>query len=69
MKPLFAGCLLLILSASVVTAQPFTRRCSQVQNDGLKQYYEVANFKLGEKYDLPVAPTPDGPNPTAGLNK
>ena len=52
MKRLFAGLLLLVLSASVVSAQPFTRRSSQVQHDGLKQYYEIANFKLGGKYDL-----------------
>src|SRR4029450_12750525 len=52
MKRLFVGLLLLAVSASVATAQPFTRRSSQVQHDGLKQYYEVANFKLGGKYDL-----------------
>ena len=52
MKRLFAGVLLLVLSASVATAQPFTRRSSQEKHDGLKQYYEVANFKLGGKYDL-----------------
>jgi len=52
MKRLFVGFLLLVVSASVATAQPFTRRSSQVQHDGLKQYYEIANFKLGGKYDL-----------------
>ncbi|WP_050404498.1 alpha/beta hydrolase [Bradyrhizobium embrapense] len=52
MKRLFIGLLLLAVSASVATAQPFTRRSSQVQHDGLKQYYEIANFKLGGKYDL-----------------
>src|SRR3954447_22946883 len=52
MKRLFACLLLLALSASVATAQPFSRRSSQAQHDGLKQYYEVANFKLGGKYDL-----------------
>src|SRR3954471_230896 len=52
MKRLFVGLLLLVVSASVAVAQPFTRRSSQVQHDGLKQYYEVANFKLGGKYDL-----------------
>ena len=52
MKRLFAGLLLLALSATIATAQPFTRRSSQVQHDGLKQYYEIANFRLGGKYDL-----------------
>src|ERR1700752_5239831 len=31
---------------------PFTRRSSQPQHDGLKQYYEIPNFRLGGKYDL-----------------
>src|SRR4051794_23017141 len=52
MKRLFAGLLLLVLGASVATAQPFTRRSSQAQHDGLKQYYEIADFKVGGKYDL-----------------
>jgi homoserine O-acetyltransferase len=56
MKRLFAGLLLLVLGASVATAQPFTRRSSQAQHDGLKQYYEIANFKLGGKYDLANPP-------------
>ena len=33
-------------------AQPFTRRSSQMQHDGLKKTYEIANFRLGGKYDL-----------------
>ncbi|MGY4178491.1 homoserine O-acetyltransferase [Bradyrhizobium sp. USDA 4518] len=52
MRRLFIGLLLLAVSASAATAQPFTRRSSQVQHDGLKQYYEIADFKLGGKYDL-----------------
>ncbi|MCP1831590.1 pimeloyl-ACP methyl ester carboxylesterase [Bradyrhizobium sp. USDA 4532] len=52
MRRLFIGLLLLAVSASVAAAQPFTRRSSQVQHDGLKQYYEIADFKLGGKYDL-----------------
>src|SRR5690242_9831137 len=52
MKRLFAGLLLLALSASFATAQPFSRRSSQEKHDGLKKYYEIANFKLGGKYDL-----------------
>ena len=38
MRRLFVGIVLLAMSASVATAQPFTRRSSQVQHDGLKQY-------------------------------
>src|SRR3954471_17068825 len=52
MKRVFVGLLLLAVSATAATAQPFSRRSSQVQHGGLKQYYEVANFKLGGKYDL-----------------
>ena len=52
MKRLFVGLLLLVVSASIATAQPFSRRSSQEKHDGLKQYYEIANFKLGGKYDL-----------------
>ncbi|MGY3136228.1 homoserine O-acetyltransferase [Bradyrhizobium sp. USDA 4501] len=54
MRRLFIGLLLLAVSASVAAAQPFTRRSSQVQHDGLKQYYEIADFKLGGKYDLAI---------------
>ena len=52
MHRLFVGLLLLVLSASVSTAQPFTRRSSQMQHDGLKKYVEISNFRLGGKYDL-----------------
>lgn len=52
MKRLFVGLVLLAVSASIATAQPFTRRSSQMQHDGLKQYYEIAGFRLGGKYDL-----------------
>ena len=44
--------LLLLVGTSLAVAQPFTRRSSQVQHDGLKKYYEVSDFKLGGKYDL-----------------
>jgi pimeloyl-ACP methyl ester carboxylesterase len=43
---------LLITGASTAWAQPFTRRSSQEQHDGLKQYYEISNFRLGGRYDL-----------------
>jgi homoserine acetyltransferase len=52
MKRLFVCLALLALSASVAVAQPFSRRSSQEKHDGLKKYYEIANFKLGGKYDL-----------------
>ena len=46
------GFVLFLVSAHLAVAQPFTRRSSQVQHDGLKKYYEIGNFKLGGKYDL-----------------
>jgi homoserine O-acetyltransferase/O-succinyltransferase len=53
MKRLIVALLFLLTTISVASADPpFTRRSSQVQHDGLKQYYEVANFRLGGKYDL-----------------
>ena len=48
----FISLLLLLIGTSLVVAQPFTRRSSQVQHDGLKKTYEIANFRLGGKYDL-----------------
>src|SRR5258706_14237723 len=44
--------LLLLIGTSLAVAQPFTRRSSQMQHDGLKKTYEIANFRLGGKYDL-----------------
>src|SRR6186997_2778951 len=52
MKRLFVSLLLLAVSASIATAQPFSRRSSQEKHDGLKKYYEISDFKLGGKYDL-----------------
>ncbi|MGE9008504.1 alpha/beta hydrolase [Leptospira interrogans] len=48
----FISLLLLLVGTSLAVAQPFTRRSSQVQHDGLKKYYEISDFKLGGKYDL-----------------
>jgi homoserine O-acetyltransferase len=53
----FISLLLLLIGTSLALAQPFTRRSSQVrhdglQHDGLKKNYEIANFRLGGKYDL-----------------
>ena len=48
----FMSLLLLVVGTSLAFAQPFTRRSSQVQHDGLKKYYEVSDFKLGGKYEL-----------------
>ena len=52
MKRYVVSLLLLLVATSLAVAQPFTRRSSQVQHDGLKQYYEIPNFRLGGKYDL-----------------
>src|SRR5947199_10419436 len=56
MKRCFVSLILLLVGTALAVAQPFTRRSSQAQHDGLKQYYEIANFKLGGKYDLANAP-------------
>ena len=52
MKRCIVSLLLLLVATSLAVAQPFTRRSSQEQHDGLKKYYEIADFKLGGKYDL-----------------
>jgi homoserine O-acetyltransferase/O-succinyltransferase len=52
MKRYFVSLLLLLIATSVAAAQPFTRRSSQPQHDGLKQYYEISDFRLGGRYDL-----------------
>ena len=38
MKRCFVSLLLLLVGTSLAIAQPFTRRSSQVQHDGLKKY-------------------------------
>ena len=48
----FTSLLLLLIGTSIAFAQPFTRRSSQMQHDGLKKTYEISNFRLGGKYDL-----------------
>src|ERR1051326_7008308 len=52
MKRWVLSLFVLLIATTVAAAQPFTRRSSQVQHDGLKQYYEIADFRLGGKYDL-----------------
>jgi homoserine O-acetyltransferase/O-succinyltransferase len=52
MKRWVISLFVLLIATTVAAAQPFTRRSSQVQHDGLKQYYEIADFRLGGKYDL-----------------
>src|SRR5258708_15691713 len=52
MKVCIVRLFLLLVAPSLAVAQPFPRRSSQVQHDGLKQYYEIPNFRLGGKYDL-----------------
>ena len=44
--------MVVLLSVSTATAQPFTRRSSQEKHDGLKQYDLVKDFRLGGSYDL-----------------
>lgn len=51
-KRCFVTLILLLVGTALAVAQPFTRRSSQVQHDGLKKYYEISNFRLGGKYDL-----------------
>src|SRR3954452_16097179 len=48
----FVSLILLLVGTALAVAQPFTRRSSQVQHDGLKKYYEISDFRLGGKYDL-----------------
>ncbi len=52
MRRIFIVTCLLIAGFSTAWAQPFTRRSSVEKHDALKQYYEVANFRLGGRYDL-----------------
>src|ERR1700760_508555 len=53
MKRLAFALIVLLPSVSLAMADPpFTRRSSQPQHDGLKQYYEIPNFRLGGRYDL-----------------
>jgi len=53
MKRFVVGLVLLVVSVGFAGADPpYTRRSSQMQHDGIKQYYEIANFRLGGKYDL-----------------
>ncbi len=52
MRQYVISLLLLLIGTSLAVAQPFTRRSSQMQHDGLKKTYEIANFRLGGKYDL-----------------
>ncbi|RTM15232.1 MAG: alpha/beta hydrolase [Bradyrhizobiaceae bacterium] len=51
-RRLVVSVVLLLIGTSFALAQPFTRRSSQMQHDELKKTYEIANFRLGGKYDL-----------------
>lgn len=51
-RRLVVSVVLLLIGTSFAFAQPFTRRSSQMQHDELKKTYEIANFRLGGKYDL-----------------
>jgi len=52
MRRLLIVTCLLIAGFSTAWAQPFTRRSSVEKHDALKQYYEIANFRIGGRYDL-----------------
>src|SRR5260370_8590738 len=52
MRQYVISLLVLLVGTALAVAQPFTRRSSQMQHDGLKKTYEIANFRLGGKYDL-----------------
>jgi homoserine acetyltransferase len=52
MRRILLSLVVLLVGISIASAQPFTRRSSQMQHDGLKKYYEIDNFRLGGKYDL-----------------
>src|SRR5690348_2385452 len=53
MKRFVIALVFLLTTISLAAADPpFTRRSSQQQHDGLKKYYEVADFRLGGRYDL-----------------
>src|SRR3954465_5714583 len=52
MRRYLISLLLLLIGTSLAVAQPFTRRSSQMQHDGLKKTYEVSDFRIGGKYDL-----------------
>src|SRR5437764_12118108 len=52
MQRCFVSLILLLVGTALAVAQPFTRRSSQMQHDGLKKYVEISNFRLGGKYDL-----------------
>ena len=51
-KRCFVSLILLLVGSALAVAQPFTRRSSQMPHDSLKKTYEIANFKIGGKYDL-----------------
>ena len=52
MKRLIIGLLVLLIAVAPAAAESFTRRSSQMQHDELKKTVEIANFRLGGKYDL-----------------
>ena len=52
MKRCIISLLLLLIATSSAAADSLTRRSSQMQHDGLKKTIEIADFRLGGKYDL-----------------
>ncbi len=52
MKRFVVSLLVLLIATPVAAGESFTRRSSQPQHDELKKTVEIANFRLGGKYDL-----------------
>ncbi len=52
MKRFIVSLLVLLIATPIAAAESFTRRSSQMQHDELKKTVEIANFRLGGKYDL-----------------
>ena len=52
MKRFIVSLLVLLIATSIAAADLFTRRSSQMKFDELKKTVEIADFRLGGKYDL-----------------
>ena len=52
MKRFIVSLLVLLIATCIAAADSFTRRSSQMKFDELKKTVEIADFRLGGKYDL-----------------
>lgn len=51
MRRFVVGLFLLVVGIGIARADPpYTGRSSQMQRDGIEQYYEIAKFRLGGHY-------------------